>query len=138
MFILLFCEKSAAEIENNDDFRFNAYRRLQAQANSWSDMDPNPSLLDLDAHVGRRLWGTGQERDPETEAHAMDPVQDPGSAHLELHHGLERRTRRRCSRRRCCSWTLPRLGLLEPGGCRPKRGRGHESGRRLVERSTGT
>jgi len=35
-------------------FRFNGYCWLQAETHPWLDMDPDPSLLHIYAHVGRR------------------------------------------------------------------------------------
>ena len=64
----------------------------EAEVDPGSDMDADPALLHLHAHVGGR--GAYPQRGwPHTQAAPaqLDPEQGTGHAHQELHHRLERR-----------------------------------------------
>ena len=74
--------------------RQQSHSRRQPEAHPGSDLDPDPALLHLHAHVGRRggKRGEGAGHSQATVA-GVDPEQDPRDAHHQLQGQLAGRYR---------------------------------------------
>lgn len=106
--------------------RFFGHRRLQAEIDSRSNMDANPTLFDLYAHVGRRRRRR-QGCHAKAKADALDPVESTGFTDHKLYFRLERRPGGGRARRCNCTWSLSGLAGLESQGCGAECVRGYGS-----------
>lgn len=72
------------------DCRQFRHRRPETEADPGIDMDPDPALLHLHAHVGgRRGLPREARQDAQAAIAGLDPKQGARQTHQELHHRLE-------------------------------------------------